>query len=108
MEFKSTFRRKVQTGIYGLIGTEYEKYSDYSLWDTSYSPETDTLVTPFLLNPGDTLKGVSIDTAFTNTFFQQVFTVIFGEESGLTFPELIISLVTGKTNSDLKDYSKPG
>ncbi len=69
MEFKSTFRRKVQTGIYGLIGTEYEKYSDYSLWDTSYSPETDTLVTPFLLNPGDTLKGVSIDTAFTNTFF---------------------------------------
>lgn len=68
LEFKSTFRRKVQTGIYGLIGNEYEKYSNYSLWDTSFSQLEDTLLTPFISN-NDTLKGVSIDTAFNSTYF---------------------------------------
>jgi hypothetical protein len=68
LEFKSTFRRKVQTGIYGLIGNEHEKYSNYSLWDADYRQLTDTLLTPVILGNSDTLRGVAIDTTFNSTY----------------------------------------
>jgi hypothetical protein len=67
LEFKTTFRRKVQTGIYGMIGNRYERYSNYSLWDTSYTQRTDTLLIPRFYG-GDTLRGVAIDTSFNSTY----------------------------------------
>lgn len=68
LEFKSTFRRKFQTGIYGLIGYDYEKYRFISEWDTTYVPGSDTILTPIIEANGDTLKGLNKTDAFTNTF----------------------------------------
>ena len=68
LEFKTTFRRKVQTGIYGLVGYDFEKYYLFSQWDTSYNPVEDTLLTPIILDTGDTLKGVNMSEKLTNTF----------------------------------------
>lgn len=69
LEFKTTFRKKFQTGIYGLIGYEIDKYKIFSEWDTTYNPTTDSLLVPIIEDSGDTLKGVDISERFDNTFF---------------------------------------
>jgi hypothetical protein len=68
LEFKTTFRRKVQMGLYGMIGNEYEKFSNYSLWDTGFTQSVDTFLNPFVKANSDTLKGASIDTVFNSTY----------------------------------------
>ncbi len=68
LEFKTTFRRKFQAGIYGLVGYDFERYRFYSEWDTTYIPGSDTLLTPIIEDSGDTLKGTDMTEQFTNTF----------------------------------------
>lgn len=68
LEFKTTFRRKVQMGIFGLIGNDFEKYSMRSEWDTSYSSGDSTLTIVYDDN-GDTLKGYSSGKSMSNTYF---------------------------------------
>ncbi len=68
LEFKTTFRRKFQAGIYGLIGYDFERYHFFSEWDTTYIPGSDTLLTPIIEDSGDTLKGIDMTEQFTNTF----------------------------------------
>jgi hypothetical protein len=67
LEFKTTFRRKVQTGIFGLIGSDYEKYADYSLWNSDTGVKLDTLRNLYIIND-DTLKGASFNKKTSNTF----------------------------------------
>jgi hypothetical protein len=68
LEFKTTFRRKVQVGIFGLIGNDYEIYSMRTEWDTSYSAGDSTLTIVYNEN-GDTLKGYSSRKPISNTYF---------------------------------------
>lgn len=68
LEFKTTFRQKVQVGIFGLIGNDYEIYSMQSGWDTTYSLG-DTTLTIIYDENGDTLKGYSSRKPMSSTYF---------------------------------------
>ncbi|MBN1597902.1 MAG: hypothetical protein JW894_06370 [Bacteroidales bacterium] len=74
LEFKTTFRGKVQVGIFGAIKHEYKNYTLYSEWDTTYVPG-DTLITVLFeesdINGNgilDTLKGVKDIEHLQNTY----------------------------------------
>lgn len=69
LEFKSTFRGKVQTGIFGVIGNEYQKYHQFSEWDTTYNP-ADSLLNLVILENGDTIKGINRSHYNSNFFFE--------------------------------------
>jgi hypothetical protein len=69
LEFKTTFRGVVQTGIYGTIGNEYEFFHLYSDWDTTQYT-VDTLRSP-IITGNDTLdfKGYDRPKYNSNYYF---------------------------------------
>lgn len=75
LEFKTTFRRKVQVGAYGSLGNDFDKYSYYSLWDTLHNPWdtiptlADSLVRPHISENGDTLRGIDKANKMSSTYF---------------------------------------
>ena len=74
LEFKTTFRKKVQTGIYGLAGYDFDKYYFFSEWDTQYT-SIDTNLTPIITENNDTMKGIDRSDQLTNLY---VSTGIYG------------------------------
>jgi hypothetical protein len=65
LEFKTTFRNKVQASVYGLLGNEYETYG-------LYSEGVDTLGSPYdttRFNP-DTLVNYNNKEKLSNTYFK--------------------------------------
>lgn len=68
LEFKTTFRRKVQVGLYGLAGYDFDKYYLYSEWDTNFNPLVDTIQTLIIEQGGDTLKGINRNEILHNTY----------------------------------------
>jgi hypothetical protein len=67
LEFKTTFRRKIQMSIFGSIGNDYEVYSMNTPWDTTYSLGDSTLT--IVYDNGDTLKGYSSRKPMSSTYF---------------------------------------
>jgi hypothetical protein len=69
LEFKTTFRGKVQAGVYGLIGNEIENYRIFSEWADTNSNYYDTArYKPITTNESDTLKGINRKENFTDTY----------------------------------------
>ena len=74
LEFKTSFRGKVQAGIYGLIGNEIENYKLFSKWgDTTSTLYDTTRFKPKVDNSGDTLKGINQKVKFSNTYVKAGF-----------------------------------
>jgi hypothetical protein len=69
LEFKTSFRGKIQAGIYGLLGNEIENYTLFSEWGDTTSVTYDTnRFRPQINNEGDTLKGINRKEKLTNTY----------------------------------------
>lgn len=68
LDFKTSFRGKVQVGIFGQIGNDFDRISYNSLWDSTLTDQ-DTLLTPYLINGTDTLKGVNTTENINSTYF---------------------------------------
>jgi len=71
LEFKTTIKRKIQTGIYGFIGYDYEINRIFSEWDTIAGPA----LTPLTNENNDTIKGINLRDNLFNTY---VSTGIYG------------------------------
>ena len=67
LEFKTTFRKKYQVGLYGMAGHRFEKVHYKSEWDSTWVA-TDTTLTLFIRPNGDTLKGIDQRDHFSTVF----------------------------------------
>ncbi len=68
LEFKTVLRGKVQTSVYGMLGYDYENYSYVSKWDTNYFTDRSFTNVPYILDNGDTLKGVRLKNNINNSY----------------------------------------
>ena len=72
LDFRTTFRGKVQLGMFGNVGNEYQTYSLNSEWDTLFYKIKDTndlkLFHPLTYSSGDTVKGINQKRTYSDLF----------------------------------------
>lgn len=68
LEFKTVLRGKVQTSVYGMLGYDYENYSYVSKWDTNYFTDESFPNVPYILDNGDTLKGIRLKNNINDSY----------------------------------------
>jgi hypothetical protein len=69
LEFKTSFRGKVQAGVYGLLGNEIDNYNLFSEWaDTTSKVYNKKHYKPVIDEAGDTLKGINRSKKVSTTY----------------------------------------